>query len=129
MNEFSQKEEDTFRKDLFKRMDGQDIVLKEIKEQTTKTNGRVTTLEVRTEDYAEFEKIVSGLSGWKMWIMGSVGVIIVGGGFVWNLVLTNILNTAEKNTQKIIEKQKAQLIKDVITEIDQTYNLQLIPSN
>lgn len=39
--QYSQKEENTFRKELFRRMDNQDTDLKEIKIQTLKTNGRV----------------------------------------------------------------------------------------
>lgn len=45
MEEYSQKEENTFRTELFRRMDHQDIDLKDIKIQTTKTNGRVSKLE------------------------------------------------------------------------------------
>ena len=43
--DYSQKEEDTFRLELFRRMGVQDKTLDEIKVQTTKTNGRVNSLE------------------------------------------------------------------------------------
>lgn len=42
---YSKREQDHYFSDLFKRMDSQDIVLGAIKEQTTKTNGRVSKLE------------------------------------------------------------------------------------
>ncbi|HRH25317.1 MAG TPA: hypothetical protein PLQ20_03215 [Candidatus Paceibacterota bacterium] len=45
MEEYSQKEENTFREALFRRMDTQDNSLGKILEQTQKTNGRVNSLE------------------------------------------------------------------------------------
>lgn len=50
-DEYNQKEENTFRQELFRRMDQQDRILEKLLEQTTKTNGRCTRLEDLTKDY------------------------------------------------------------------------------
>ncbi len=123
--EYSQKEEDTFRLELFRRIGVQDKVLDDIKVQTTKTNGRVTVIETITKDYDEYKKIVSGLSGWKMWITGAVAVIIFGGGYVWNLVLQNILNTSEKNNQVLIDKSVDVTAQKVISQLEEKYDLKI----
>ena len=48
--------------------------------QTTKTNGRVNLLEIKTSDYENIKKTTDNLKGWKMWLSGAVAVIIFFGG-------------------------------------------------
>ncbi len=72
-DEFSQKEENTFRKELFRRMDNQDIILNKLLDQTTKTNGRVTKLEDKTEN---LPKDVAELKTSRIQLITAVSVLM-----------------------------------------------------
>lgn len=119
MEEYNQKEENTFRKDLFHRLDTQDDLLKEIKTQTVKTNGRVTVLETRLEDYDENKKILAGLSGFKMWLTGAVAVLLLCGGTLGYAYSEIILSNADKNATKIFEASKIDLEKQLEDKISE----------
>lgn len=126
MNEysFSLREETTFRESLFKRMDTQDGMLKDIKEQTTKTNGRVNQLEITTADYPKTKEITEDLKGWKMWLSGAVAIILLfGGGFI-TLFYQLQKSDQEKFIQETIEKERPQIIKETLSEINRQFNLQ-----
>lgn len=82
-DEYNQKEETTFRTELFRRMDKQDEILDKVLEQTQKTNGRVTKLETITTDYDETKKKVSILENYRWWILGF--------GFSFTILGTSIL--------------------------------------
>lgn len=122
---YSQKEENTFRQDLFRRMDTQDTNLSKILDQTTKTNGRVTVLETKTEDYTKIKDIVASLSGWKLWISGAVAVVLLAGGIFINLFLKDIYRTSQDNAQKLIDAQRDQIVKDIVSQINTDYNLNI----
>jgi hypothetical protein len=124
-SDYSQKEEDTFRKDLFRRMDGQDEVLKVIKDQTIKTNGRVTVLEVTVKDYTDLQKTVQALAGWKMWLSGAVAVILLAGGVYVKLLLKDIYRTVNEQTQAIVNSQKEDIAREVVAELERKYELQI----
>lgn len=117
MEEFNQKEENTFRKNLFGRMDNQDIILERIEEQTKKTNGRVTKLEVTTEDYSEFKKTVSEFTGLKTWIGIVFSLFLVIGGTMGYLFAQNIISEANKYADKILKEQSEQTRKIIIAEV------------
>ena len=56
---YTKREEDAFRGDITKHLEKQDVILNQIKEQTTKTNGRVSAI----EDWAgQAKKIIEKLS-------------------------------------------------------------------
>lgn len=76
-DKYSQKEEDTFRKELFRRLDKQDTILERMLEQTTKTNGRVTKIETQLEDYPEIKSTVYKHQNYIWYVLGIV--FIVGG--------------------------------------------------
>jgi len=127
--EYSQKEENTFRKDLFRRLDNQDGMLNDIKEQTTKHNGRMTKLETRTEDYDDYKKTVQGLSGFKMWLTGAVVASLTVGSGIAYLFMEKIENNTRQIVSEMIEQEKPKIIKsaveDIITVINQEYNLKI----
>ncbi len=82
-DKYNQKEETTFRTELFRRMDKQDEILDKVLEQTQKTNGRVTKLETATSDYDDTKKKVSVLENYRWWILGF--------GFSFTILGTSIL--------------------------------------
>lgn len=77
---YSKREQDHFFGELFKRMDKQDETLGRIEGQTTKTNGRVTKLEEKTDDYPSTRKTVQ-------WIMGVGAAAIVLGAVIYGFAL------------------------------------------
>lgn len=99
--QYSQKEENTFRQDLFRRMDVQDKTLariesdgKDTKAQTIKTNGRVNLMEEKTKDYDELRNSIQGLANIKYWIMGASATILAIGSYVAHLEEAYIIQKA-----------------------------------
>lgn len=128
MSEFNQKEEDTFRADLFRRMDVQDITLARIEEQTKKTNGRVTVLETVLTDYSDYKKLVISIKDWKIWVSGICTLAVLIGAFVFNLIIRDVNRTAEENIRVQLEAAKKDIVKEAVSEIDQRYNLRGLPA-
>jgi len=103
-DEYSQKEETTFRTELFRRMDKQDEILDKVLEQTQKTNGRVTKLETITNDYDETKKKVSVLENYRWWILGfGFSFTILAGSTVYYFI-TNLENKIYKITSQVLEE-------------------------
>ncbi len=82
---YSQKEEDTFRLELFRRMGVQDENLREIRNQTTKTNGRVTSLE-----------------GSRIQVWTAIAVLLVLGGTIIYLSIMAIDNKIDQGISKAL---------------------------
>jgi hypothetical protein len=124
--EYSQKEENTFRLDLFRRLDTQDNLLGDIKIQTTKTNGRVTVLEEKTKDYTEIKNVMYGLKDFKSWLAGAVATSLTLGSIIAYL----FMNYITANTQNIITAQKDSIIQEAVEQtiliVNQKYNLDII---
>jgi len=125
--EYSLREETTFRQNLFKRLDTQDEILKEIRMQTTKTNGRVNLLEIKTSDYENIKKTTDNLKGWKMWLSGAVAVIIFFGGAFITLFYQVQKYDQENFIRETIKNERPQTVSDVILELNKDYNLIGIP--
>lgn len=123
MEEYNQKEEETFRKDLMRRMDVQDQALDRIETQTVRTNGRVTAVEIQLKDYESFKTTVNSLSGFKMWLSGAVAVLLFLGSGIGFFFSYYIRTNTESTVRDILKEEKPVIIRDVISEIDRTYNL------
>lgn len=74
-------EEETYRLGIERRLDTQDVKLDQILEQTKKTNGRVTQLEidkaVQTAQLKVIRTILYAMAGSVTFVMGSVVVPIL----------------------------------------------------
>lgn len=123
MEEYNEKEEATFRKDLFRRMDVQDEALNRIETQTIRTNGRVTAVEIQLKDYEGFKTAVNNLSGFKMWLSGAVAVLLFLGSGIGFFFSYYIRTNTESTVRDILKEEKPVIIRDTISEIDRTYNL------
>jgi len=106
-------------------MDNQDTMLKEIRDQTIKTNGRVNALESTLHDYDSYKATVSSLKDWKAWVMGGAVVVVAGGGLVWNLILDNVLSQMKENTEQLIEKSVDTSAARVVSQLEDKYNLKI----
>ncbi len=69
---YSKREQDSFRGTMLSRMDNQDGMLGKILDQTSKTNGRVTKLEDKIEDYPEVRKQLDVITNWKLEFMSEI---------------------------------------------------------
>ncbi len=88
-NEYNQKEENTFRKELFRRMGNQDTLLAEIKAQTLKTNGRVNKLE-----------------NWRALILGTMSAASIIFGLITYIWVTQIgdIKTSERQVAQELQE-------------------------
>lgn len=126
---YSQKEENTFRLDLFRRLDNQDVMLKDIKEQTTRHNGRMTKMETKLEDYDEYKERVIGLSGFKMWLTGAVVASLTVGSGIGFLFMEKIENNTRQIVLDTLEQEKPKIVnetaKDVVSILKEEYNIKI----
>ncbi len=128
-DKFNQKEEETFRKDLMRRMDNQDSVLKDIKIQTTATNGRVSKL----EDWSnESKKVIESTTKIasdtalnytvdKTRIWAVIGVLILLGGTIITLAIMAI----DSKIQKGIDTRSENIAGQVLSQIEEKYDLKV----
>lgn len=127
--EYSQKEEDTFRKDLFKQLDRIESDGKETKIQTTAHNGRMTKIEVKISDYEEIKQIVNEAKGFKTWVSIILSIFLTLGSGIGYLFLQNVYAINADNTRAIIEQEKENIIKSAtgnsISAINLKYNLNI----
>jgi len=93
---YTKREQDHFFGELFKRMDKQDLTLERIEAQTTKTNGRVTKLEEKTNDYEITKTRIFNMNGTIKWIIGIGITFVVLGAVIYAFVLKDISNTIEQ---------------------------------
>lgn len=73
--------------------------VKEIKAQTTRTNGRVSTLETRLEDYDDIKKVVRNHENYKWYIVGGALVLFGLGYLAIKTVVRDTVDVALKNYQ------------------------------
>lgn len=123
MPDYNKEEETTFRKDLMRRMDVQDDALDRIETQTIRTNGRVTAVEIQLKDYEKFKESIDSLKGFKLWLSGSVATLLFLGSGIGFFFSYYIRTNTESTVRDILKEEKPVIIRDVITEIDRTYNL------
>lgn len=96
---YSKREQDFFRDELFKRMDKQDNMLERIESQTLKTNGRVTRLEDRVADYNTYKAKTDELINFRWWIVGAVAAISLVGGTLGYFFKRELLNSVKETSQ------------------------------
>ncbi len=79
---YSKRELDTFQKEMFRRLDSQDMVLARI-ESTQGTNQiEIALIKDVLKDYPDMKVAVSSLTNYKSWIIGSIVTVITIGGIV-----------------------------------------------
>lgn len=101
---YSKREQDYFREELFKRMDKQDNMLERIEGQTTKTNGRVTRVEDKIADYDTYKITVDDYKKEKVKIYT---VILVGMAFIGALgtLFYALINSKLDNRYKDLDNR------------------------
>lgn len=72
---YSKRELDLILKPVHDKLDGMIDDLKEIKDQTTKHNGRMTKLEDRTKDYEDIKKMVIEDHYWRKYVIIGAGIV------------------------------------------------------
>lgn len=82
---YTKREIDHWFKDLFNRLDKQDVVLSDIKGQTIKTNGRVTSLE-----------------GTRIQMWTAISVLLILGGTIITLAINSINYKIERAVSKAL---------------------------
>ncbi len=92
-DKFSEKIDDVMRVSRETRDNVKEIVL-----QTTKTNGRVTTLEEKTKDYFDLKKAVAMLTNFRWWIVGFAFAFTILSGTVIYLLWQNVQYKIDKVT-------------------------------
>lgn len=97
---YSKREQDHFFGDLFKRMDKQDASLNRIEEQTMRTNGRVTRLEI-----------------WKTAIIWLIGIIA---GFL-AFAIPYTISVIKKDVSETAQTA----VSSAIMQLEQSYDIRV----